>query len=54
MFLLTVIPPLVVPGSFSTMKQHTPASVRAASATIVQTPSLWPCAVRSASLLVVA
>ena len=30
MLRLTVMPPAFGPGSFSTMKQHTPASVRAA------------------------
>ena len=34
MLRLTVMPPLFGPGSFSTMKQQMPASVRAASATI--------------------
>ena len=34
MFLLTVRPPLVGPGSFSTMKHEMPSSVRAASATM--------------------
>ncbi len=34
MFFETVIPPNVGPGSFSTMKQVMPSSVRAASATI--------------------
>src|SRR4051794_29728203 len=34
MLRLTVIPPNFGPGSFSTMKQHTPASVRAARATM--------------------
>ncbi len=34
MLRLTVMPPLVGPGSFSTMKHEMPSSVRAASATM--------------------
>ena len=39
MLRLTVIAPKLAPGSFSTMKQVMPSSVRAASAT---SPARWP------------